>query len=70
MPMAVVQVGIVRMLVNERAMLVPMTVGFACGGVRRMLVLVMRVVGVPVVVLDRIVHVLVGVRLGEVKIDS
>ncbi len=57
--MAVVQIGIMRVLVDERHMAVAM----------RMRMPVMLVMGVAVLVLERIVHVFVLVRLGEMQVE-
>ncbi len=70
MPVAVVQVGIVRMLVRERGVPMPMAVRLPSGVIRRVLMLVMGVVDVPVLVFHRLVNVLMCVRLSEVQIDA
>jgi hypothetical protein len=58
-PVAVMQVGIMRVLVDETAMLVWMAVRFAVRIGRRMRVPMMRVVDMPALVKERVVHMLV-----------
>ena len=62
------QVGIMRVLVDETAMLVRMTVRFADRIGRRMRVPMMHVMHMPVLVKERVVHVLVLVFFGEMQI--
>jgi len=70
MLMPVVQVGIMRVLVDETAMLVRMTVRFAARIGRRMRVLMMLVVNMPVLVKERFVHMLVLVLFGKMQIHA
>jgi len=70
MLMSVVQVGIMRVLVDETAMLVRMTVRFAARIGRRMRVLMMLVVNMPVLVKERFVHMLVLVLFGKMQIHA
>ena len=60
------QVGIMRVLVDETAMLVRMAVRFAVRIGRRVRVPMMRVVDMPVLVKERFVHMLVLVFFGKV----
>ena len=60
----VMQIGVMRMLVDERRVTVAMRVRLASGIVRRVRMLVMRVVRMTVLVLERLVRVLVLMRLG------
>ena len=68
--MAVVQIGIMRVLVDERQVAMGMAVRLAPRIVRPMRVLMVRVMGVAVLVLERLVPVLVLMRLGEVQIEA
>src|SRR5215469_15583666 len=70
MLMSVVQVGIMRVLVDETAMLVRMAVRFAVRIGGRMRVPMMRVVDMPVLVKERFVHMLVLVFFGKVQIHA
>ena len=70
MLMSVVQVGIMRVLVDETAMLVRMTVRFAARIGRRMRVLMMLVVNMPVLVKERFVQMLVLVLFGKMQIHT
>ena len=60
------QVGIMRVLVDEKAMLMRMAVRFAVRIGRRMRVPMMRVVDMPVLVKEWFVHMLVLVFFGKV----
>ena len=64
---AVMQVGIVRMLVQKPR--VPVSVAMRLAG-RRVLVLVMDVMHVAMFMLERFMQMLVVVRLREVQIDA
>ena len=68
--MAVVQIRIVRVSVPQWR--VPMRVGVRLAGriVRPVRVLVVRVMNVPMLVLERLMDVLVLVPLGEVQPDA
>jgi hypothetical protein len=68
--MTVVQIGIMRVLVDERQVAMDMAVRLALGVTRPMGVLVVRVMGVAVLVLERLVPVLVLMRLGEMQIEA
>jgi hypothetical protein len=68
--MPVMQVGIMRVLVDETAMLVRMAVQFAIRIGWRMDVLMMRVVHMPVLVNKRLVHMLVLVLFGKMQIHA
>src|SRR5438046_1174849 len=68
--MAVVQIGIMRVLVDERQVAMPMRVRLALRVARSMPVLVVRVMGMAVLVLERLVPMLVLMRLGEVEIEA
>src|SRR5262249_58031853 len=59
-----------RVLVDETAMLVRMAVRFAAWIGRRMRVLMMLVVNMPVLVKERFVHMLVLVFLGKMQIHA
>ena len=67
---AVMQVGIVRMLVQHLWMPVPVAMRLARRRVRRVLMLVMEVMNVAMFMLERIMQMPVIVRLGEVQIDA
>ena len=67
MRMAVMQVGIVGMPVDQADMLVPVAMRLTGGIVGAMRVLVMRVVDVAVRVLHRFVDVIMLVALAEMK---
>src|SRR6516162_1897670 len=66
----VMQVGIMRMLVDETAMLVRMTVRFAVRIGRRMRVPMMHVMDMPVLVKEQFVHMLMLVLFGEMQIHA
>jgi len=66
----VMQVGIMRVLVDETAVLGRMAVRVALRIGRRMRVPMMRVVDVPVLVKERLVHMLVLVFFGKVQIHA
>ena len=68
MLVAVMKVGIVRMLVHQRYMAVPMTVRLARRIARRVGMLVMLIVNVPVFVFEFLVPVGVVVSLCKVKV--
>src|SRR6516225_7253440 len=68
--MPVVQVGIMRVLVDETAMLVRMAVRFAVWIGRPMRVLMMLVVNMPMLVKERFVHMLVLVLFGKMQIHA
>ena len=65
--MAVVQVRIMRMLVYDRRVPMPVRVRFARGVPRRMVMPMVLVMGMPVFVLRGRVGVLVLVPLGQVQ---
>jgi hypothetical protein len=67
---AVMQVGIVRMLVQKPRVPVPVAMRLAQRRVRRVLMLVMDVMHVAMFMLERFMQMLVVVRLGEVEIDA
>jgi hypothetical protein len=67
---AVVEVRIVRMLVQNPRVPVPMAMRLAGRRVRRMLMLVMEVMHVAMFMLERLMHMLVIVGLDEVQIDA
>src|SRR5215471_9276471 len=69
-PMPVMQVGIMRMLVDETAMLVRMAVRFAVRIGGRMRVPMMHVMHMPVLVKEQFVHVLVLMFFGEMQIHA
>jgi len=64
------QIGIMRMLVDETAMLVRMAVRFAVRIGRRMRMPMMRVVEMPMLVKKRFVHMLVLVFFGKMQIHA
>ena len=70
MAMPVMQIGIVRVLVNETAMLVRMAVRFAVRIRRRMRMPMIRVVEMPMLVKERFVHMLVLVFFGKMQIHA
>ena len=72
MPVPVMQVGIMRMPVLDRKMTVPMCVGLASGIAGGVDMLVVRIMGMPMLVLDGLVLmlVLVLVRFREVQIEA
>jgi bifunctional DNA-binding transcriptional regulator/antitoxin component of YhaV-PrlF toxin-antitoxin module len=59
-----------RMPVYQGRMVVPMGVRFALGIPRGVCVTVMRVVGMPVLVIERLVAVLMIVVFGEMQVDA
>ena len=67
---AVMQVGIVRMLMQHPRVPVPVAMRLTRRRVRCVLMLVMDVVHVAMFMLERFVQMLVVVRLGEVEIDA
>jgi hypothetical protein len=67
---AVVEVRIVRMLVQNPRVPVPMAMRLAGRRVRRMLMLVMEVMHLAMFMLERLMHMLVIVGLDEVQIDA
>jgi len=70
MAVPVMQIGVMRVLVHERHMAMPVRVRLAgriAGHVRMLMVSVMRM---AVLVLEGFVHVLVLMRLGEMQIES
>ena len=66
----VMQVGIVRMLVQKPRVPVPVAMRLTRRRVRRVLMFVMDVVHVSMFMLERFMQMLVVVRLGEVEIDA
>ena len=70
MAVAVVQVRKVRMAMHERSMAVAMGVWLARRIVRRVRMLVMRVVNVPVLVLHRFVIMLMLMPLDEMQVKT
>ena len=64
------QVRIVRMLVQKPRVRVPVAVRLAGRRVGRMLVLVMDVMHVAMLMLERLMQMLMIMRLGEVQIDA
>ena len=70
MLMAMMQVGIVRMLVQKPRVSVPVAMRLARRRVRRMLMLVMDVMHVAMFMLKRLMQMFMVVRLGEVQIDA
>jgi len=64
------QVRIMRMLVQNLRVLVPVAMGLSVRIIRHVIVLVMDVMHVPMLVLERLVKVLVLVRLGKMQIDT
>ena len=67
---AVMQVGIVRMLVQKPRVPVPVAMRLTRRRVRSVFMLVMDVVHVAMFMLERFMQMLVVVRLGEVQIDA
>ena len=67
---AVMQIRIVRMLVQNPRMPVPVAMRLASRHLRGMLMLVMDVMHVAMFMLERFVQMLVVVRIGEVQIDA
>ena len=67
MLVAMVQVRVVRMRVHQSTVTVPVRVGLAGRVCRRVLMPMMRVMHVPVLVLERLVDVLVLMTLGEMQ---
>lgn len=67
---AVMQVRIVRMLVQNPRVPVPVAMRLNRRRVRRVLMLVMDVVRMAMFMLERFMQMLVVVRLGEVQIDA
>ena len=65
---AVVDVGIVRMLVPQRLMMMPMRVGFPRRIARIVRVLVVRVVDMTVLVFHRLMRMLMIMRLHKMKV--
>lgn len=61
------QIGVMRMPVHQRGVPVPMAVRLARGVGRRMPMPVVFVVGVPVLMLDRCVRMLVLMTLAQVQ---
>ena len=70
MPVTVMQVRIMRMLVQNLRVPVPVAMGLSVRIIRHVIVLVMDVMHVPMLVLERLVKVLVLVRLGKMQIDA
>src|SRR5215468_199471 len=70
MLMAVMQVGIVRMLVQKPRVSVPVAMRLTRRRFRRMLMLVMDVMHVAMFMLEWFMQMLVVVRLGEVQINA
>ena len=68
--MAVVEVGIVWVPVHERLVTVPMGMRLLPQLARRVCVLVVFVVHVPVLMFHRLVGVLVLVPLGQVQVEA
>ena len=67
---AVMQVGIVRMLVQHPRVPVPVAMRLARRRVRRVLMLVMDVIHVPMFMLEWLMQMLVVVCLGEMQADA
>ena len=70
MLMTVMEIRVMRMLVPNPRVSVPVAVGLSVWIGRRMVVLVVHIVDVTMLVLDRLMQVLVVMRLGEVQIDT
>ena len=70
MLVTVVEIRVMRMPVPNPQVAVPVAVGLSVRIGRRMVVLVMDIVDVTMLVLERLVQVLVVMRLGEVQIDA
>ena len=68
--MSVMQVRIVRMLVQKPRVPVPMAMRLAGRRVRRVFMLMMDVMYMAMFMLERFMQMLVVVRLGEVEIDA
>ena len=67
---AVMEVRIMRMLVQHPRVQVPVAMRLTRRRIRRVLMLVMDVVHVAMFMLERFMQMLVVVRLGEVEIDA
>ena len=70
MLVAVMQVRIMRMLVQKPGVCVPMAMRLAGRCVGRVRMLVMNIVHVAMLMLERLMQMFVLVRLGEVQIDA
>ena len=70
MLMTVMEIRVMRMLVPNPRVSVPVAVGLSVWIGRRMVVLVMDIMDMAMLVLERFVQVLVVMRLGEVQIDA
>jgi hypothetical protein len=70
MLVAVMQVRIMRMLVQKLRVCVPVAMRLAGRRVGRVPMLVMNIVHVPMFMPQRLMQMLVVVRLGEVQIDA
>ena len=64
------QVRVMRVLMDQGLVPVPMTMGLASWVARAMPVLMMNVMAVPVLVLDWLMRVFMGVRLREVEVQA
>jgi hypothetical protein len=69
-PMSVMEIRVMRMLVPHWLVPVPVAMGFTSLIVRAVRVLVVGIMSVPMLVLDRIVLVLMLMRLGQVQIKA
>ena len=70
MLMAVMQVGIVRMLMQKPRVHVPVAMRLTRRCVGRVLMLVMNIVHVPMLVLEWLMQMRMVMRLSEVQIDA
>ena len=70
MLMAVMQVGIVRMLMQKPQVHVPVAMRLTRRCVGRVLMLVMNIVHVPMFMLQQLMQMLMVVRFSEVQIDA
>jgi len=68
--MPVVQIGIVRVLVTDRRMPMPMAMGFVRRVVCEVCMLMMSIVNVPVFMFEYVVLVFVLVRFGNVQVKA
>jgi hypothetical protein len=67
MTVPVMEIGIMRVTMDERLMPVPMAVGFARRVIRPVRVLMVLVMRMPVLVLDRLVLMLMLVAFGQMQ---
>ena len=70
MLVTVMEIRVMRMLVPNPQVAVPVAVGLFARIGRLMVVLVMDIVDVAMLVLERLMQVLVVMRLGKVQIDA